>query len=133
MNAIQMTLNLDGLTFPNQDAKLSHIEKKVLNLIPKGKDNAKPCSYIAKTLHIHNRTVIKVVRQLRLKRFDIGSDTNGGYYKFKDEKEYIEFMSRYSKEELRRKQVSKSMKQTSMAKRISIDVNQKGESTNERN
>lgn len=124
MNTIQTAFNLNSLTFPNQDAELTDIEKKVFNLIPTGKANAKPCSYIANTLHIGKRTVIEVVRKLRLKGFDIGSTTNEGYYKFKDEKEYLKFMSKYSKEQARRNEVLKAMKQTPMARKIVIDVNQ---------
>lgn len=124
MNTIQTAFNLNGLTFPNQDAELTDIEKKVFDLIPTGISNAKPCSYITNTLHIGKRTVIEVVRKLRLKGFDIGSTTNEGYYKFKDEKEYLEFMSKYSKEQARRNEVLKAMKQTPMARKIVIDVNQ---------
>lgn len=124
MNAIQMAFNINGLTFPNQDAELSSIEKKILDLIPTGRINAKSCSYIANTLHIGKRTVIEIVRKLRLKHFGIGSTTTGGYYKFKDEKEYLEFTARYSKEQVRRNQVLKAMRQTPMARKITISVNQ---------
>ena len=41
MNAIQTSLDLNGLTFPNQESKLTKIENKVLKLIPTGKENAK--------------------------------------------------------------------------------------------
>ena len=75
MNAIQTSLNLNGLTFPNQESKLTKIENKVLKLIPTGKENARSCSYIAETLKISIRTVIETVRRLRLKHFDIGSNT----------------------------------------------------------
>lgn len=130
METIQTALNINGLTFPNQEVKLNELEKKVFNLIPTGKANAKPCSYIAKTLHIGTRTVIEIVRRLRLKYFDIGSTTNDGYYKFKDEKEYLEFMSKYSKEQARRNQVLRAMRQTPMARNIAIDVNQEERSVN---
>lgn len=87
LNTIQTSLNLNGLTFPNQESELTKIENKVLKLIPTGKENARSCSYIAETLKISIRTVIETVRRLRLKSFDIGSTTSNGYYQFKDEKE----------------------------------------------
>lgn len=129
MNAIQTSLNLNGLTFPNQESKLTKIENKVLKLIPTGKENARSCSYIAETLKISIRTVIETVRRLRLKHFDIGSTTNNGYYQFKDAKEYLEFMSKYSKEQARRNEILKAMEITPMARKIAIEANEdaKGE------
>ena len=130
MNAIQTSLNLNGLTFPNQESKLTKIENKVLKLIPTGKENAKSCSYIAETLKISIRTVIETVRRLRLKHFDIGSTTNNGYYQFK---EYLEFMSKYSKEQARRNEILKAMEITPMARKIAIEANEdaKGEKSND--
>ena len=133
LNAIQTSLNLNGLTFPNQESELTKIENKVLKLIPTGKENARSCSYIAETLKISIRTVIETVRRLRLKSFDIGSTTNNGYYQFKDEKEYLEFVSKYSKEQARRNEILKAMKITPMARKIAIETNEdaKGEKSND--
>lgn len=124
MNTIQTSLNLNGLTFPNQESELTKIENKVLKLIPTGKENARSCSYIAETLKISIRTVIETVRRLRLKSFDIGSTTNNGYYQFKDEKEYLEFMTKFAEEQNRRKQVIEAMRLTPMAQKIIIETNQ---------
>ena len=136
LNAIQTSLDLNGLTFPNQESKLTQltqIENKVLKLIPTGKENARSCSYIAETLKISIRTVIETVRRLRLKHFDIGSTTNNGYYQFKDAKEYLEFMSKYSKEQARRNEILKAMEITPMARKIAIEANEdaKGEKSND--
>ena len=86
---MQTALNFNGLTFPNQQATLTKQEKKLYNLLPVGKENAVQGSYLANILHINKRTVISIVRKLRLKHFDVGSTTNNGYYRFKTPKERI--------------------------------------------
>ena len=77
--------------------------------------------------------MIETVRRLRLKHFDIGSTTNNGYYQFKDAKEYLEFMSKYSKEQARRNEILKAMEITPMARKIAIEANEdaKGEKSND--
>ena len=124
LNAIQTSFNFNGLKFPNPQSELTKIESKVLKLIPTGKENAKSCSYIAETLKISVRLVIETVRRLRLKHFDIGSTTNNGYYQFKNEQEYLEFMSRYSKIQARRNKVLKAMESTPMARKIIVETNE---------
>lgn len=124
MESVQTSFNFNGLKFPNQERELTKLENKVLKLIPTGKENAKSCSYIAKTLKISIRTVIETVRRLRIKHFDIGSTTNNGYYLFKNEREYLEFMTKYSKEQFRRNNVLKAMRSTPMAKKIAIETNE---------
>ena len=124
MPAVQTSFNFDGLTFPNPESQLTETERKVLKLIPLGKENARSCSYIAETLNISVRSVIETVRRLRLKHFDIGSTNNNGYYQFKNEQEYLEFMSRYSKIQARRNQVLKAMKSTPMARKVIIEPNE---------
>ncbi|MBW8038056.1 HTH domain-containing protein [Lactobacillus helveticus] len=123
MPPVQKVLNFNGLIFPNQESELTKLENKVVKLIPTGKENAKSCAYIAKTLKVSIRTVIETVRKLRLKHFDIGSTTNNGYYRFKDEQEYLEFMAKYSKEQSRRNNVLKAMQSTPMAKKIAVEDN----------
>lgn len=123
MESIQTELNLYGLKFPKQETKLTKLEQKVFKLIPVGRENAITGAYIAKTLHISTRHVIELVRRLRLKHCDIGSTTNEGYYRFKDAKEYSEFMNKYSKEQARKNQVIQAMKATPIAQQIVIDLN----------
>lgn len=124
MESIQTELNIYGVQFPKQEIKLTNLEQKVFKLIPVGKENAITGAYIAKTLHISTRHVIELVRRLRLKHCDIGSTTNEGYYRFKDAKEYSEFMNKYSKEQARKKQVIEAMRVTPMAQKIMIETNQ---------
>ena len=124
MSAVQTAFNLGNLNFPNLESQLTETERKVLKLIPTGKENARSCSYIAQTLNISVRSVIETVRRLSLKHFDIGSTNNNGYYQFKNEQEYLEFMSRYSKIQARRNQVLKAMELTPMARKVIIDSNQ---------
>lgn len=116
--------NFHGLIFPNQENKLTKLEKLVFQLIPIGKEIALSCSYIANVLGIGIRRVKELVRRLRLKHCDIGSTTNGGYYIFKDTKEYLEFMTKFAEEQNRRKQVIEAMRLTPMAQKIIIETNQ---------
>ena len=124
MESIQTQLNLYGLVFPNKETELNKLEKRVFNLLPLGKEHAVSCIYIADTLNVSSRTVIETVRRLRLKKYDIGSTKNNGYYLFKDPQEYLEFMARYSKETTRRKQVIEAMRCTPMARKITAETNQ---------
>ena len=132
MNAIQTSFNFNGLNFPNSQSELTEIEGKVLKLIPTGKENAKSCSYIAETLKISVRLVIETVRRLRLKHFDVGSTTNNGYYQFKNEQEYLEFMAHYSKIQARRNQVLKAMESTPMARKITVEANEDAKGENQK-
>lgn len=132
MNTIQTSLNLNGLTLPNQESELTKIENKVLKLIPTGKENARSCSYIAETLKVSPRTVTETVRNLKLKHFDVGGTRENGYYQFKNEKEYLEYMSKYSKEQARRNQVLRAMETTPMARKIAIETNQDAKGENQK-
>lgn len=125
MNFMQTALNFNGLTFPNQQATLTKQEKKLYNLLPVGKENAVQGSYLANILHINKRTVISIVRKLRLKHFDVGSTTNNGYYRFKTPKEYAEYIKTAQMEYIRRGQVLKAMENTPMAQQIAIISNKK--------
>lgn len=124
MKSVQTELNLFGLVFPNQETKLTELEKRAFDLIPLGKENAVAGSYIATTLDISKRHVIELVRKLRLKYCDIGSTTSEGYYRFKNPQEYLKFMNKYSKEQARRKQVEDAMRLTPMARKITVEINQ---------
>lgn len=124
MRYIQTELNLNGLNFPKKEIELTELEKKVFDLIPVGKSNAKPNAYIANTLDISSRHVIELVRRLRLKSYDVGSTTNEGYYRFENPQEYQEFMNKYSNETARRKKVINAMRLTTMAKKITVEMNQ---------
>ena len=120
MDFIQTSFNVNGLTFPNQQTKLTKQEKKLYELMPIGKENAVQGSYFADILHINKRTVISLVRKLRLKHLDIGSTTNHGYYRFKNPNEYLEYIKTAQIEYMRRGQVLKAMKSTPMARKIII-------------
>lgn len=123
MESVQTQLNLYGLVFPNKETKLTELEKKVFDLIPVGKENVTAGAYIADVLDISTRHVIELVRRLRLKHCDIGSTTSGGYYRFENPQEYLEFMNKYSKEQARRNQVIKAMQVTPMAQKITVETN----------
>ena len=125
MDFMQTALNFNGLKFPNQQITLTKQEKKLYELLPVGKENAVQGSYLANILHINKRTVISIVRKLRLKHFDVGSTTNNGYYRFKTPKEYMEYIKTAQMEYIRRGQVLKAMKYTPMAQKIAITVNEK--------
>ena len=109
LNAIQTSLNLNGLKFSSQQAKLTKQEKELYDLLPVGKENAVQGAYLAKILNINKRTVIDKVNKIRLKSIGIGSTTIAGYFKFKNYQEYIEFMRRIRAENFRRSQVIKAM------------------------
>lgn len=109
LNAIQTSLNLNGLKFSSQQAKLTKQEKELYDLLPVGKENAVQGAYLAKILNINKRTVIDKVNKIRLKSIGIGSTTIDGYFKFKNYQEYIEFMRRIRAENFRRSQVIKAM------------------------
>lgn len=123
MESIQTELNLYGAVFPKQEIELNKLEKQVLNLIPLGKENAKKGAYIADLLDISTRNLTDLARELRLKHCDIGSTTYEGYYLFKNPHEYLEFISKYSKDYTRRNQVGEAMRLTPMAKKITIETN----------
>ncbi len=124
MAIVQSGLDFHGLIFPNRETKLSELEKRLLNLIPLGKENMLTCAYIANALDICTRHVKKLIRELRLKHYDIGSTTDGGYYQFQTPMEYSEFMNKLSKELARSKQVMEAMRLTPMARQIVIETNQ---------
>lgn len=126
----QMILNLNGLQFSNPESQLNEIETKVYDLIPEGKENAVSLEYIANTLRVSTRTVVELVRRIRLKSLDIGSSRDLGYYRFKDPQEYLEYMAIASKEQARRDQVLTAMRHTPMAQKLTADLNE-GEKKNE--
>lgn len=66
MESVQTELNLNGLVFPKKEIELTELEKRVFNLIPVGKENAKTGAYIADTLDISLRHVTGLVKKLRL-------------------------------------------------------------------
>lgn len=109
MNFMQTALNFNGLTFPNRQATLTKQEKKLYNLIPVGKENAVQGSYLAKILNIDKRTVIDRVKKLRLKSIGIGSTTTNGYYRFKNQQEYSEYIRLFRMEYFKRGQVLNAM------------------------
>lgn len=123
MESIQTELNLDGLTFPEQEIGLTEPEKKVLNLIPLGKENAVSGSYICDLLDVSSRHLTDQARRLRLNHYDVGSTTDGGYYQFQTPMEYSKFMNKLSKELARSKQVMEAMRLTPMARQIVIETN----------
>lgn len=124
-----MTLNLDGLTFPNGDAKLTSKEKRVYDLLPTGKKNARPSSYFTEILGISRRNLSDVVKRLKSKSLDVGSTRDNGYYKFKDVQEYLDFMNRDAHELAERNKVHDAMRTTPLGRKLFADMNQesKGE------
>lgn len=126
MGFVQTELNLNGLTFPNQESELTKLEKKVYDLIPVGKENAITSTDIAKVLSIDPRYVKKIVQRLRLKYYGIGSTkgTEKGYYRFKNPTEYQEFMHKLKTEQMHRNQVIDAMCHVKMAQEIAIEPNQ---------
>ena len=121
----QMILNLNGLQFSNPESQLNEIETKVYDLIPEGKENAVSLEYIANTLRVSTRTVVELVRRIRLKSLDIGSSRDLGYYRFKDPQEYLEYMAVATKELARRNQVLTAMRLTPMAQKVTVDLNER--------
>lgn len=71
--------------------KLSKFETMVLQLIPLGKKNAASLAHLTKLLDVNYRTIIKTVRDLRLKGFPIGSSQDYGYYKFENMQAYYQW------------------------------------------
>ena len=128
----QMTLNLDGLTFPNGDAKLTSIEKRVYDLLPTGKENAQPSSYFTEILGISKRSLSDTVKRLKLKSLDVGSTRDNGYYKFKDIQEYLDFMSRDAHELAERNKVHDAMRSTLLGRQLFTDMNQNSKGENEK-
>ena len=124
MASIENGFNFHGLIFPNQENELTELEKLVFKLIPVGKENIISCNDIANVLNIATRHVKNLVRNLRLKHYDVGSTTNGGYYIFQNTAEYLDFMNKYSKEQTRREEVIEAMRVTPMAQKIMIETNQ---------
>lgn len=121
MESVQTELNLNGLVFPKKEIELTELEKRVFNLIPVGKENAKTGAYIADTLDISLRHVTGLVKKLRLKHCDIGSTTYEGYYRFKNHAEYQEYMHRLETEQKGRNEVIEAMRLTKMAKEITVE------------
>lgn len=131
MTNIQLTLNINGVRFPNQRVKLSQFEAKVYKLIPVGKENAVSLAYLAKTLNVDTRTIVSAVRKMRLKSLDIGSGRDVGYYRFKDPQEYLEYMNRVAKENSERDQVYQAMKRTPMTQKVTVVTNNLKENKHE--
>lgn len=131
MTNIQLTLNINGVLFPNQQVKLSEFETKVYKLIPVGKENAVSLAYLAKTLNVDTRTIVSAVRRMRLKSLDIGSGRDVGYYRFKDPQEYTEWMDTQRKEQFERSKVYEAMKRTPMAQKITVVTNNLKENKHE--
>ena len=121
----QMALNLYGLQFSTPESRLTKSETEIYDLIPEGKENAVPLEYIANESGTSPRTVIRVVRQIRLKSLDIGSSRDLGYYRFKDPQEYLEYMAIATKEQARRNQVLTAMRHTPMAQSLMADLNER--------
>ena len=128
----QMTLNLDGLTFPSGDAKLTSIEKRVYDLLSTGKENARPSSYFTEILGISRRNLSDVVKRLKLKSLDVGSTRDNGYYKFKDVQEYLDFMNRDAHELAERNKVHDAMRTTPLGLKLFTDMNQNSKGENEK-
>ncbi|NHL82866.1 hypothetical protein ERJ64_02865 [Lactobacillus helveticus] len=114
----QMTLNLDGLTFPSGDAKLN------------SKENARPSSYFTEILGISRRNLSDVVKRLKSKSLDVGSTRDDGYYKFKDVQEYLYFMSRDTHELAERNKVHDAMRTTPLGRKLFADMNQESKGKN---
>ena len=121
----QMTLNLDGFEFNNPKSLLTKTETKVYNLIPKGKENAVSAEYLAKMLKVGTRAITDIVRRLKLKYCDVGSQRDVGYYRFKDQQEYLEYMAIATKEQARRNKVLTAMRHTPMAQSLMADLNER--------
>lgn len=128
----QMTLNLDGLTFPNGDAKLNSKEKRVYDLLPTGKENARPSNYFTEILGISRRNLSDVVKRLKSKSLDVGSTRDNGYYKLKDVQEYLDFMNRDAHELAERNKVHDAMRTTPLGRKLFTDMNQNSKGENEK-
>lgn len=124
MNAIQMAFNINGLTFPNQQIKLNKQEKRVYDLLPIGKENAKPSSYFTEKLGISKRALTSNIKKMKLKSLDVGSTRDDGYYRFKDIEEYLDFMSRDAHELAERKKVHDAMRSTPLGLQLISEMNQ---------
>lgn len=121
----QMSFNLDGFEFNNPKSLLTKTETKVYDLIPKGKENAVSAEYLAKMLKVGTRAITDIVRRLKLKYCDVGSLRDVGYYRFKDQQEYLEYMAIATKEQARRNQVLTAMRHTPMAQSLMADLNER--------
>lgn len=121
----QMSFNLDGFEFNNPKSLLTKTETKVYDLIPKGKENAVSAEYLAQMLKVGTRAVTDIVRRLKLKHCDVGSLRDAGYYRFKDQQEYLEYMAIATKEQARRNQVLTAMRHTPMAQSLMADLNER--------
>ncbi|MCT3602571.1 hypothetical protein EFS28_04535 [Lactobacillus acidophilus] len=121
----QMSFNLDGFEFNNPKSLLTKTETKVYDLIPKGKENAVSAEYLAQMLKVGTRAVTDTVRRLKLKHCDVGSLRDAGYYRFKDQQEYLEYMAIATKEQARRNQVLTAMRHTPMAQSLMADLNER--------
>lgn len=125
MKPQQMQFDFNGLTFKDKESELTKQEKRVYSLIPKGKVNAVSADYIARTLNISIRQVVELVRHLRLKHFDIGSNQNGGYYECKDLEEHNEFIERFSRKQARSNHVLEALQQTRLAQMLLVEPSKK--------
>ncbi|AKG66311.1 hypothetical protein TU99_02655 [Lactobacillus helveticus] len=121
----QMSFNLDGFEFNNPKSLLTKTETKVYDLIPKGKENAVSAEYLAQMLKVGTRAITDIVRRLKLKYCDVGSLRDVGYYRFKDQQEYLEYMAIATKEQARRNQVLTAMRHTPMAQKVTVDLNER--------
>ncbi|MDE7055969.1 MAG: HTH domain-containing protein [Lactobacillus sp.] len=131
MTNIQLTLNINGVLFPNQRVKLSEFEARVYKLIPVGKENAVSLAYLASTLNVSTRLIVDTINKLRRKSLDVGSGRDVGYYRFKDPQEYLEFMRQLEKENSDRDKVYQAMKRTPMAQKVTIITNNSKENKHE--
>lgn len=122
MKSVQTSFDFNGLKFPSQQATLTKQEKKLYELIPTGKENAVQCAYLAETLNIDKRTVIDRVNKVRLKSIGIGSTTTDGYYRFKDQQEYLEFIGRLRTEYFKRGKVLQAMENISIDSFMQNDI-----------
>lgn len=122
MKPVQTSFNFNGLKFPSQQATLTKQEKKLYELIPTGKENAVQGAYLAETLNIDKRTVIDRVNKVRLKSIGIGSTTTDGYYRFKDQQEYLEFIGRLRTEYFKRGKVLQAMENISIDSFMQNDI-----------
>lgn len=131
MTSVQLTLNINGVLFPNQRSKLSEFEAKVYRLIPVGKENAVSVAYLAQMLNVSTRLIVSTINKLRRKSYDIGSGRDVGCYRFKDPQEYLEYMNRLAKENSEREKVYQAMKRTPMAQKVTIITNNSKENKHE--
>lgn len=111
---------------------LTPIEKKMLTCIPIGKKNAVSNAYLAKTLNIDTRTVGAIIKRLRLKHCDIGSNKVNGYYRFKNYAEHNEYIQRARKEREDSNRVLDAMELSPIARKYIVEKENKVKCKNQK-